>query len=215
LKRVIVAGASGLIGSELIKLLTQDERIGEVVALVRRPLAVHSKLHQVSVDYDSLDEIKPDFYGDALYCCLGTTKNKTPDLNDSRRIDFNYPVSLAKMAEGNVGQFHLVSALGANTASPIFYNRIKGETEQAISRFNLPAIHIYQPSLLTGNRKEKRPFEKIAIASMKLINPFLIGSFKRYRSIEAKTVAEAMLKQTFKELSGIHTYPSHIIKQLA
>ena len=217
MKRVIVAGASGLVGCELLNLLLDNDKIDEVVALVRRPLPLSNiKLVQILTNFDSLGEIKNDLKGDALYCCLGTTKNKTPDESDYRKVDHDYPVALAKLAsENKVSQFHLISALGADPNSGIFYNKLKGETERDIKEIPFRAIYIYQPSLLTGDRKEKRQVEKLAISLMKIINPLLAGSLKKYKSIQAITVAKAMINQTFKNEEGIHTYPSDTITQLA
>lgn len=217
LKRVIIAGASGLIGSELLKLLLDDKRVEEVVALVRKPLPINNlKLIQINTTFDSLEEIRSELYGDALFCCLGSTKSKTPNINDYRKVDHDYPVALAKIAsENKLPQFHLISALGADTTSKLFYNKLKGETEIDVKKFAFRSIHIYQPSLLTGSRVENRPLEKLAISLMKIVNPILIGNFKKYKSIKAITVAKAMINQTFKNLEGVYTYPSNIIKQLA
>lgn len=217
MKRVIIAGASGLIGSELLDLLLENDKIGEVVALVRKALPVSNlKVVQIPTNFDSLEDIKTELFGDALYCCLGTTKAKTPDEADYRKVDHDYPVTLAQLASANkVSQFHLISAIGADPGSSIFYNRLKGETEQDVKKIPFRSIHIYQPSLITGKRKENRPMEKLAISIMKIINPLLIGSLKKYKSIQAITIAKAMINQTFKNEEGIHTYPSDIIKQLA
>lgn len=217
MKRVIIAGASGLIGSELLDLLLENDKIGEVVALVRKALPVSNlKVVQIPTNFDSLEDIKKELFGDALYCCLGTTKAKTPDEADYRKVDHDYPVTLAQLASANkVSQFHLISAIGADPSSSIFYNRLKGETEQDVKKIPFRSIHIYQPSLLTGKRKENRPMEKLAISIMKIINLLLIGSLKKYKSTQAITIAKAMINQTFKNEEGIHTYPSDIIKQLA
>lgn len=217
MNRVIVAGGSGLIGSELISQLLLNKNINEVVALVRTPMAkVDSKLIQISINFDSLESYKEFLYGDAIYCCLGSTKRKTPDLKDYRRVDFYYPTQLARIsAANNIPQFHLISALGANAASAIFYTRLKGETEEAVKSNKFESIHIYQPSFLEGNRIEKRPSEKIAVSLMKIFNPLLIGGLKKYRSIKASTIAKAIINQTFKKLKGVHSYPSEEIKQLA
>jgi uncharacterized protein YbjT (DUF2867 family) len=216
MKRVLVVGASGLIGNELIKLLLISPDINEIVTFVRTPLKVsHSRLKQLITNFDELENVAEEFYGDSLFCCLGSTKNKTPDLSDYRKVDHDYPLKLAKLSQNNISQFHLVSALGADKTSKQFYLKMKGETEDAIKGHFTKSLHIYQPALLTGDRLEKRHFEKAFIYIMKAVNPFLIGGLKKYRSIKATTVAQAMINQTFKNLQGIHTYPSNIIEQLA
>lgn len=217
MKRVIIAGASGLIGSNLLKLLLNIKEIGEVVVLVRKPLPLNNvKLIQIITDFDSLEKVKKEISGDALYCCLGSTKSKTPGILDYRKVDHDYPVTLAKIAsENKVTQFHLISALGADINSNFFYTKLKGETEKDVIKLPFKTIHIYQPSLLTGDRKEKRLLEKFTITLMTILNPLLMGGLKKYKSIKAITVAQAMINQTFKNLEGVYTYPSHIIKQLA
>lgn len=215
--RVIIAGSSGLIGSELLRLLLENENITSVLALVRKVQPIqHPKLEQLKLNFDSLYEYRNNIHGDAIYCCLGTTQKKTPDRIEYRKIDHDYPVILAEIAaENKIEQYHFISALGANKKSSAFYNRLKGETEEDISRLSIPSIHIYQPSLLSGNRPEKRVLERISIAAMKFINPLLTGSLKKYRSIEATAVATAIIKQTFNSQGGIYFYPSNKIQELA
>ena len=216
LKNVILAGASGLIGSELLSLLLDSNKIGSVLALVRSPLPVaHPKLTQLEVDFDKLRDYKEIIKGEVIYCCLGSTKKKTPDENEYRKIDHDYPLQLAEIGfENKVSQFHLISSLGANHKSTIFYNRLKGETERDLKEYTFRSIHIYQPSLLVGNRTENRPLEKAMIGIMRIINPFLTGPLKKYRSVKATIIAQAMLNQTLKNLEGIHVYPSDKIKEL-
>jgi uncharacterized protein YbjT (DUF2867 family) len=133
-----------------------------------------------------------------------------------KRIDHDYPVKLAQIASSNnVLQYHFVSAMGANPQSSIFYNRIKGETEEDLKAYSFKALHIYRPSLLTGHRIERRPLEKLFSNAMKLINPLLIGGLRNYQSIPAETVAQAMLNQTLKNIEGIWMYQSNEIKKLA
>ncbi len=215
--KAVIAGASGLVGSLLLEYLLNHPDYNEVLVLVRRKLNTeHKKLRQLIVDFDRLTDYESDITGHALFCCLGTTKSKTPSSKDYRKIDHDYPVQLAKIAAKNsIQQFHLVSALGANAKSSIFYNQLKGETEQDIKQVDIPAIYIYQPSLLTGNRKEKRLAERFATGLFKVIDPLLTGSLNKYKSIAADTVARAMLKQSLKNNSGIFTYPSDQIKNLA
>lgn len=217
LKKVIIAGASGLIGTELLTLLLQDERISEVLALVRFPLPTNdTKLKQLKVDFDKLSDYKDQIEGDAIYCCLGSTKKKNPNLNDYHKVDHEYPLTLAKIAlENKIAQYHLISALGADKNSKVFYPRLKGRIEEDVKNIPLQSVHIYQPSLLVGNRNEHRAFEKFFIHAMNFISPLLVGSLRKYRSIKATTVAQAMVNQTFKNLDGIHIYPSNIIQELA
>jgi uncharacterized protein YbjT (DUF2867 family) len=216
LKKVIVAGASGLIGGELVHLLLNNNNIDEVTALVRKPINISSsKLKQIIIDFDKLHEYKNLITGDAIYCCLGTTKSKTPDRADYRKIDHDYPEMLAKIsAENKIKQFHFVSALGADSKSTVFYSRLKGETEADISGYSFQSIHIYRPSLLLGERKENRTFEKTGAKIMKVLNLFLVGNLKKYRSIKAEVVAKTMIKQTMKDLEGIYIYPSDKINEL-
>lgn len=215
--KAIIAGASGLIGSKLLDLLLQSPDYDEVLALVRKELPVkHPKLVQLIVDFDKLDEYSQLFNGHAMFCCLGSTRKKTPDLVVYRKIDHDYPVKLGELAKQNgVDQYHLVSALGANSKSSNFYTKMKGETEDSIQQIGLRTVHIYEPSLLTGNRKEYRLAERIGTLIMKIINPLLIGSWRKYRSIPAATVARAMLNQSLKKDEGVFIHISDKIKLLA
>ncbi|MGI4751092.1 MAG: hypothetical protein ACRYFB_10675 [Janthinobacterium lividum] len=215
--KVVIAGASGLIGNLLLKQLLYHPDFSEVLVLVRNHLPVqHKKLKQLIVDFDHLEDYKAEINGHAIFCCLGTTRHKTPDLNLYRKIDQDYPVALAKIGVKNsMQQFHFISSIGANINSATFYTKLKGETEQDLKKVSFTSLFIYQPSLLTGVRKEKRFAERVATYIMKWANPFLIGRLKKYRSIPAAVVATAILNQSLKNNAGVFTYPSDQIKQLA
>lgn len=215
--KAIIAGASGLVGSSLLKILLEQPEYDEVVALVRKELPInHAKLVQVVINFDSLQHQTALLHGHALFCCLGSTRKKTPRLSDYRKVDFEYPLALANIALANhITQFHLISAIGANAQSGNFYNKLKGEIEQAVEKLNLTCLHIYQPSLLTGQRSEFRFAERMAAMMMKVIDPLLIGKLKKYRSIKANVVAMAMFKQSLQHKEGIYIHPSDHIKQLA
>ena len=209
----IIAGASGLTGGILLQQLLLQPQYGLVVALVRKPLAVtHSKLQQVVVDFEQPEQWQHYLTGEALFCCLGSTRKKTPDLKDYYRIDYDYPLLLAKLAASNeLKQFHLLSALGANAQSANFYSKLKGQTEDEIKQSGIPSIHIYQPSVLVGNRAENRPGERFFIALMRLLNPLLLGKLTKYRSIAAAKVAAYMCAQSLNFKPGIHIHPSNTI----
>lgn len=215
--RAIIAGASGLTGSELLDILLHSGQYDEVLVLVRRKLPVnHPKLSQLVVNFDDPESFSEAITGHALFCCLGTTRKKTPDLSVYRKIDHDYPLQLAQLCKRNgVEQYHLVSALGANKDASNFYLKMKGDTERDIEGTGLPALCIYQPSFLRGKRTENRPLERFLEPVMKVIDVLLIGGLKKYRSIAATTVAQAMYNQSLKNLSGVHIYTSDIIKKLA
>jgi uncharacterized protein YbjT (DUF2867 family) len=216
--KAIIAGASGLIGSKLLDILLAHTEYSEVLILVRKQLPInHTKLTQLVVDFDRLDDYATLITGDAVFCCLGSTRKKTPDFTIYRKIDHDYPVQLAQIAVMNgVNHYHLVSSIGANSASKVFYTKTKGETEDDIKKTGLHSLFIYQPSVLEGERTEsRRQEERIVVALMKFINPLLIGRLKKYRSIPAATVAMAMYKQSLKNQAGVFIYPSDQIKQLS
>ena len=216
-KKAIIAGASGLIGGELLNLLLNDAVYTEVVALVRHALPFnHKKLVQLVIDFDKLGNYAPSINGDVIFCCLGTTQKKTPDQNAYRKIDHDYPVQLAQLGLKNgVKQYHVVSAIGADAHASNFYLKTKGEAEHDIEDVGFKSLHIYQPSLLTGNRKELRLMEKIATVAMKIVDPLLAGKLKKYRSIPGAVVARAMYKQSLNQDEGLFIHPSDHIKQLA
>lgn len=212
----IIAGATGLIGNSLLHQLLDDPGYTKVTVVVRKEIPMqHTKLEQLVVDFDRLDNHEDHIKGDVVFCALGTTKSKTPDQEQYRKIDYQYPLDIAFIAQQNgASQYHLVSALGASEKSSIFYSRLKGEVERDLKSIPFKTIHIYRPSLLDGERKEHRSAEGIMIGLMRVLNPLLIGSLKKYRSIKIEKVASAMLKQSLKPLNGIFIYDSDEIEQL-
>ncbi len=154
-KRVaLVAGSTGLIGSQLLELLLEDNGYSKVIALSRKPLSIsHPKLENVVMEANELKNHN-DLKADDVFCCLGTTIRQAKTKEAFRKVDFEYPVELARLLKVNgANQFLMVTALGADKHSKIFYNRVKGEVEDAISETGFTAIHIFRPSLLVGPRK--------------------------------------------------------------
>ncbi len=217
MKKAIIAGASGLIGNHLLQIILNENDYDEVLILVRKELPIqHRKLKQLVIDYTRLNDYTGSIKGDAIFCCLGTTKKNTPDETKYRKIDHDYPLQLAQIAKhSNIAKYHLVSAASANASSKIFYSRLKGETEDDIVKVGLPSLHIYRPMLLTGNRKETRIAEKIATTIFKVLNPLLVGGLKKYRSIAGETVAKTMYKQSLKNETGVFIYRSDKIQELS
>ena len=215
--RALIFGASGLIGSELLKLTLNDPYFSSVTIIVRKKLSLsNTKLTQIISTFEELEENQDSLQGDIIFSCLGTTKSKTPDQKEYYKIDHDYPVLGSKIALKNGAKYiHLVSSLGSNISSSSSYLKMKGKIEDDISKLPFQGIHFYRPSLIIGERKENRPLEKFITLIFKIINPMLMGSMKKYRSIAATDIAKAMLSQAKKEIKGIHIYQSNIIKELA
>lgn len=196
MKTAILLGATGLTGGILLQKLLQDSRYRKVVIFSRRKVAVkHPKIEEHLVDLLQLENEKDFFKADEIFCCIGSTQKKTPDEKTYHQIDYGIPVTAAKIAkEKGIDNFLVISALGANAGSKLFYNRTKGEMERDVLAEGIPKTFIFQPALIAGDREEKRIFEKISKEVMKVANPLLSGGLKKYRSIHPETIAEAMLK---------------------
>ena len=216
-KSAIILGSSGLIGSNLLTLLLENSNFESVKIFVRKILPIqHQKLIQILTNFEDLEAVKNEIRADVIFSCLGSTRNKTPDLQQYKKIDHDYPIYFAEEGLKNgLSEFHLISALGAKSNSSNFYTKMKGETEDGIKNLKIPSLYIYQPSFLKGNRTENRLGEKIALIVMKLIDPLLIGSLKRYKTIAAEVVAKAMINESIKNKKGIFVLESDKIKELA
>ena len=194
-RSALIAGAAGLVGGYVLRRLLAHPSYARVEILVRRELPIRDpKLTQHIVEFARLSDGAPGVASNDVFCCLGTTIRKAGSEEAFRRVDYDYPLALARFAKAaGAGKFLMVSALGADPKSAVFYNRVKGEVEQAIAAIGLPAAYFFRPSLLAGPRAEHRPGEKIGIAVGKLIAPLLIGALRKYRPIHADTVAAAMV----------------------
>lgn len=214
--KAIIAGASGLIGSNLLNILLESEQHDEILVLVRKELPVqHKKLVQLILNFDNLEQHAQVVTGHAVFSCLGTTKAQTPDATQYRKIDFDYPLQLARIARQNgIKQFHVVTAIGADKNSFAAYSKLKGELEEELQKVGFPTLHIYQPSMLVGRTDNSRFGEKALVAIFKWINPLLVGSLKKYRSIKGSTVANAMFKKSLEPDNGTFIHPSDKIQNI-
>jgi uncharacterized protein YbjT (DUF2867 family) len=213
----LVAGASGLIGKQLIHMLLKDSHYEKVIALVRTGMDLKDpKLEQRKINFQDLEIELRNIKADDIFCCLGTTMKKAGSRNAFHKVDFEYVVNLAhQMKKKDARQFLVVSSMGASTGSVFFYNQVKGEMENALKGLNYLSLHIFRPSLLLGERSEKRTGEKAGIILAKLFSLLFIGPLKKYRAIESSVVASAMIKTAIKAEAGIFTYDSEIIQNLA
>lgn len=211
-QRAMLAGATGLIGRHLLAALLAAPQWSEVRVLARREIAHNDpKLSVTALDFDSLPTLSDRdpalFDVDAIFCCLGTTIKTAGSRNAFRKVDHDYIVNLARVGKAaGARQFLLISAVGANAKSPFFYNRVKGETEDAIKALGYEALHIFQPSLLMGERSEHRTGEAVAQKLMPVFSPLLAGGMARYRPVQAETVAQAMLQHAESGQTGTFTH---------
>jgi len=193
MKTALIAGSTGLIGKHLLQLLLESDQYNLVKAITRKPLDFqHPKLENIVVDFDKMTEQYSHFKTDDVFCCLGTTMKQARSKDAFKKVDYDYPVEIAKVCKSQgAKQYSLVSALGADKDSSIYYNKIKGEVEEAISAVGYDRYHIFRPSLLLGDRTEKRSGEDAAKIVYKIFG-FLIPS--KYKGIEGAKVAKSMLQ---------------------
>ncbi|MEJ7647128.1 MAG: NAD(P)H-binding protein [Chryseolinea sp.] len=205
MKSALIAGATGLIGNQLLQMLLSSERYSKVTAIVRNKISDHPKLNQVSINLGD-PHAYGGLYADDVFCCLGTTIAKAGSKEKFREVDFEYPLALARtMKAAGASQYLLVSALGAKKDSSIFYNQVKGEVEDSVINAGYQCVHIFRPSLLLGDRKEKRSGEEAAKVFYKIFG-FLIPS--KYKSIESRAVANAMRHFASRDQKGTFIHES-------
>ncbi len=194
-RTALVAGATGLVGSQVLALLLADPHWSHVVTVGRRTTTQqHGKLEQRVLDLGAIETANRLPHVDDVFCCLGTTIKQAGSQQAFRRVDHAFVVGLARAGlRAGATQFLLVSAIGADPESRVFYSRVKGETEAAIRQLPYRAIQIFRPSLLLGERAEFRLGERIAMLGAPVLPALLFGRLRRYRPIQAAAVARAML----------------------
>lgn len=200
LKTALVVGATGLVGNNLVRQLTDSALYGRVNVLTRRPLAwQHPRLQEINYDFDRSNGLLVQ--ADHIFCCLGTTIRQAGSREAFRKVDYQYPMEIAQMGRANgASLFAIVTSMGADVNSTFFYNRVKGEIERDLTTLDYPALLIFRPSLLLGQRRDFRLGERVGEGFMRLLAPLIPA---KYRAIEASKVAAAMLKYAEKGESGV------------
>lgn len=194
-KSALLIGATGLVGGLVLQRLLDCPEYDRVIAVSRRPVAVKSpRLVNVEVSFDDLAKVSRRLKGVDAFCCLGTTLEKAGSRAEFHKIDYGYALEFADIVRKNgTKHFLLLTAVGANKRSPVFYNRVKGLLEHDVATLDFPSLSIFRPSLLLGGREERRPMEQLVGTAGRLIAPVMIGPASRYRPISAGMVAAAMV----------------------
>ncbi len=216
-RTAVVAGASGLVGGHVLRLLLEDKSYEGVTVIGRRELPVsHKKLAQRTVDFDRLSGLSDFPRVHDVFCCLGTTIRAAGSQEAFRKVDCTYVLELARLAvRHRAAQFLLVTALGADPGSRIFYSRVKGEVEEGVKRLQFDGIHIFRPSFLIGKRAAGRPVEQLAGLVSPLVAWVLVGRLRKYRPIRAEAVARAMVRAAREATRGVHVHEFDEIRRLA
>jgi uncharacterized protein YbjT (DUF2867 family) len=215
-RNALIAGATGLVGKSLLQQLLADDLYEKIIVITRKPIAInHPKLIQQPVDFDKIETLKLNLPVDDVFCALGTTIKTAGSQDAFYKVDFTYVVNLGKWCAANgVKKFLIVSAMGASAGSGIFYNRVKGEMEAAVSQLNIEQIQVFRPSLLMGNRSEKRGGEKFAQLVMGSLGFLFNGPLLKYKGIHADVVAKAMIHAAGKQLGGFTVFESGVMQTM-
>ncbi len=207
LKTAIILGATGLTGGLLTELLIKDPSYSKIKLFTRRPTTFSNhKIEEITCDLLNLEAVKEDFTGDIIFCCIGTTKAKTPDRDLYYKIDYGIPMEAAQLAkENNINAFMVISSIGTSHKSPFFYVRTKGEMERDILKIDIPHTYIMKPAFINGRPDEDRKGEKSLKFLMRVMDFFMIGPLKKYKSTQALQIAKAMA------YLGIHNHKENNI----
>lgn len=209
-RSALIAGATGLVGSSLLRQLMADDQYDKILVITRKPLGItNPKLVQQLLDFEYIETLSLGFHVDDVFCTLGTTIKTAGSQEAFYKVDYTYVLNLGKWCAINgVNRFLVVSAMGANAESGIFYNRVKGEMEAVVSQLNIPQKMIFRPSLLMGSRKEKRAGEKFAQIVMGSLGFLFVGLLLKYKGIHADVVASSMIKAAKQYINGFKIYES-------
>lgn len=217
-KTALIAGATGLVGRELLRQLLEATEYTQIIALVRQPIRQlqHMKLQQVVVDYNELDHYRDQMKADDVFCCLGTTIKQAGTQENMIEIDVIYPLRVAQIAYvQGAKQFVVISSMGADAKSSIFYTRIKGELEQRLQGIGYSSLSMIRPSLLLGQRRDSRSGEQIGAVVSQALSFLMVGPLRKYRGIQASAVARAMYRIAQTSKPGSHVYISDRLQRIA
>ncbi len=216
-KSALIVGATGLVGKQILEVILENDYYDHITIVSRRSVGIDDdRVKEVIFEFNDFDQYKDQISANDYYCSVGTTMKKAGSKEAFLKVDHSIPLMLAQHAkqDSNFEQFLMVSSYGANTDSALFYNQVKGKTEQDLIALNLKSLLIFQPSLLLGNRDEFRFFEEVAKRISAIFSFFIIGTQLRLWAIKATDVAKAMFViAKRKEVEGVRTYkPMQMIR---
>lgn len=205
----LIVGASGLIGHHCLEKLLASNRYDKVISVGRKEIKIQNpKLQQIVCELQDLEKHKAEMKANDYFCCLGTTIKKAKTKENFKKVDYDAPYALAQIASHHgANNFLVVTALGSNSQSKIFYNQVKGQLEDALKKLNLNGLCIFQPSLLLGARQEFRLGEKIFENVQHL--PIWFGPLLKFKPIEAERVADAMVRAAHEKTTGVQVIESN------
>lgn len=215
-RTALVLGATGLVGRHVLELLLGDDAWRRVTVLARRdPGRSHPRLETRVADLEKMEEQADAFAVTDVFCCLGTTIRAAGSQQAFRRVDHDYVAESARLASGRGARhFLLVSALGADPESRIFYNRVKGEAERDVAALPFEGVALLRPSLLLGDRADRRAAEAAAQKLAPMLAPLLMGPLRKYRAIDAGVMARAMVRVAAAGIRGVRRIESDEIARL-
>lgn len=215
-KIALVFGATGLVGNYCLRELLESPLYSTIKVFNRRKMEInHPKIKEYLIDFNDIETYADWIVGDDVFCCLGTTRKKAGSKEAFSKVDYTYVLELAKIAAKNrANQFLLVSSMGADKDSMIFYSQVKGKIEDAIQNLEYWSVHIFRPSLLLGNRNETRMGEGLAMAASRLFNLVTDRIAPQYSAIRAEQVAVGMLKAAQRVDNGVFIYESDEIQKM-
>ncbi|ULR30394.1 NAD-dependent dehydratase [Dickeya fangzhongdai] len=208
--RLLLIGATGLVGHQVLVKALADTRITQVVAPARRALSAHDKLIAPPVDFEQLPEDADWWQADAVICTLGTTIKAAGSQTAFYRVDHDYPLTAARLAHAHgTPAYALNSASGANVSSRFFYNRVKGELERDLAGVGFSSLTLVRPGLIGGERDERRPGEWVAQQALRVLHPLLPLS---WRINPAERIADALLAAALNPAAGVRAITSeHLV----
>ncbi|TAH09437.1 MAG: oxidoreductase [Sphingobacteriia bacterium] len=200
-RTALLLGATGLTGGLLLDLLLASDQYTKVIIYVRKSIQKqHPKLVEQIINYDAIDTAVD---ADDVFCCLGTTIKIAKTKEAFEKVDLHYPLKIASLQQkAGSKQYLVVSAMGANAKSSIFYSRTKGLMEEGLAAIGFNGLYLFRPSFIVGNRKEERMGEKIGIIISTILSPIMIGLLRNYRPVKAADIAASMLKHALSGQTG-------------